>query len=319
MEASVFNYLVPFIGGHEGKVLKAYKDPVHVITIGYGFTWASKVFRAWYALNRGPGKLKMGDTMTAKEAYDVLLLLIKEEYLPPVLVKFAGKRDTITAPACSMTFNCGTGALKWEWANLIAANQLKAGVARWRTTGTTAKGKKLPGLVRRRNEEADVAATGKWPDWVKPIATTTEAPETHTAQQDVAQAQKWLEILGYSPGPADGVPGNRTNAAVARFQSDHGQLEVDGIIGPATLSALQRAIDLRNKGAAAGAGTGGAVVVGAGEAGTGAGDAVTTPVGDLGWIGDVLIWGGLALGAAVLIYLVWRYKDEVNNVLRRLA
>lgn len=319
MDAAVFNYLVPFIGGHEGKVLKAYKDPVHVITIGYGFTWGSATFRSWYAKNRGPGQLKMGDTMTDKEAYEVLLLLIRNEYLPPVEAKFAGKRDTIIAPACSMTFNCGNGALKWDWANLIAANQIKEGIARWRTTGTTAQGKKLPGLVKRRGEEADVAATGKWPDWVKPTGAIGEAPPTHTAQSDVAQAQKWLEILGYSPGPADGVPGKRTTAAVMRFQTDHGQLEVDGIIGPATLSALQRAVDLRTKAGATVGGTGGAVVVGAGEASTGAGDAVKTPIGDLGWLGDVLIWGGLALGVAVLLYFVWRYKDEVNNVLRRLA
>ena len=319
LDAQVFNYLVPFIGGHEGRVLKAYRDPVHVITIGYGFTWGSRVFRQWYESHRGPGKLKMGDTMTEQEAYEVLLLVIKTEYLPPVEKKFAGKRDTIIAPATSMTFNCGNGALDWSWANLIAAGQLKEGISRWRTTGTTAAGKKLPGLVRRRNEEADVAATGRWPAWVKPTSAIGEAPQTHVSQQDIAQAQKWLEVLGYSPGPADGVPGNRTNAAVMRFQQDHGQLEVDGIVGPATLSALQRAIDLRNKGGATVGGTTGSVVVGAGEGTTGAGDAIQTPVGDLGWVGDLLLWGGLAVGVAVLVYFVWRYKDEVNNVLRRLA
>jgi hypothetical protein len=211
------------------------------------------------------------------------------------------------------------GALEWSWATLIANNQLVEGIKRWRTTGTTAKGKKLPGLARRRNEEADIAATGRWPAWVKPLSKLDVGPETHVANVDYAQAQRWLEELGYSPGGVDGVPGQRTKAAAARFQSDHGQLVVDGIIGPATLSALQRAIELKRKGVGTAVGTGTVATGGVVENATGTGDAVTTPVGTLDWLGDVLLWGGLAVGIAILVWFAWRYRDEINNVLRKVA
>lgn len=318
--------IIRFIGGHEGKVLKAYRDPVHIITIGYGFTWASSVFREWWMANRGH-KLRMGDTMTEVEALHVLELLVAKEYGPPVDKKFAGRKAQVKDPAKSMVFNCGPGALSWSWANFIAQGKVKEGIARWRTTGTTAKGKKLPGLVRRRNEEADIAEFNRWPSWLGAVDTT--AIETHTDTLDIAQAQRWLEELGYSPGPADGIMGIRTTKAARRFQQDHGQLKVDGIIGPATLSALQRSIDLKKKAGGVTAGAGGAVAGGAAENATGAGEAVDVPVdvvpgdgiseGHFGWIGDVLIWGGIAFFIVALVWLAWRYKDEINAVLRRLA
>lgn len=312
--------ITQYIGAKEGKVLKAYRDPVHIITIGYGATWASASFRKWYAANRGAGKLKMGDTLSEKEALDTLKLMLDEEYAPPVDKKFATQPQRIKDAAYSMVFNAGAGSLAWSWADLIASGDTAAGIARWRTTATTAKGKKLPGLAIRRNEEADIAATGRYPAWFKP---TTGAPETHTNAVDIRQAQVWLSQLGYATGEADGVPGPRTIAATTRFQTDHGQLKADGKIGPATMAALQRAIDLRAKGGgvvvAGGAAAGGGVAEGA----TGAGDAVPVPdtpipVHNLGWIGDVLLWGGLAVIVAGLIYLAWRYKDELVAAVRKL-
>lgn len=323
MDVAIYRYLLPFVGGHEGKVLKAYLDPVHVVTIGYGFTWGSKVFREWWGKNRGTGKLKLGDTITEAEAFQVLQMLLAREYVPPAVAKFPNERGELVGAAGSMAFNCGTGALAWDWASLIARGQRAAGIARWRTTGTTARGKKLPGLVRRRGEEADIASTGKWPAWVKPW-NVGDVPQTHTIQQDIAQAQTWLNKLGYKAGNADGIPGARTKLATERFQKDHGQLTVDGIIGQATLSALQRAVSLRDKGLVTGGATGGAVVGGATEGANNVGDAIPLPdsplpVNDLGWIGDVLLWGGLAVGIAVLIYLAIRYKDELAPALKRIA
>lgn len=315
--------ITAYIGAKEGKVLKAYRDPVHIITIGYGATWASSSFRKWYAANRGAGKLKMGDTVSQREALDILKLMLNEEYAPPVDQAFALQPQRIKDGAYSMALNAGPGALQWNWAKQIMAGDIVGGIRRWRTTATTAKGKKLPGLVIRRNEEADLAETGRYPSWFK--ANTAGVPETHTVAPDIRQAQVWLEKLGYAPGPADGVPGPRTVEAVKRFQRDHGQLSVDGIIGPATLAALQRTIDLRNKaGGVAGTGVGG-VAGGATEGVTGAGDGVSvpdTPVtssGDLGWIGDALLWGGVAVLVVGAIWLAWRYRDEINSVLRRLA
>lgn len=56
----------------------------------------------------------------------------------------------------------------------------------------------------------------------------------------VREYQSLLRELGYYRGPVDGIAGPLTRAAVLRFQRDHG-LAADGVVGPATLSALRRA------------------------------------------------------------------------------
>jgi murein L,D-transpeptidase YcbB/YkuD len=54
---------------------------------------------------------------------------------------------------------------------------------------------------------------------------------------DVAETQFLLRSHGYSPGPLDGGYGALSVAAVRRFQH-HTALEVDGVVGPATLASL---------------------------------------------------------------------------------
>jgi peptidoglycan hydrolase-like protein with peptidoglycan-binding domain/TPR repeat protein len=54
----------------------------------------------------------------------------------------------------------------------------------------------------------------------------------------VRSLQRRLDSSGFTPGPIDGIFGPRTEHAVELFQSAHG-LVVDGIAGPATLSALR--------------------------------------------------------------------------------
>ena len=56
--------------------------------------------------------------------------------------------------------------------------------------------------------------------------------------EDVKNIQKLLAVAGYDPGPADGVYGPMTQAAVAEFQADYGGLTVDGKVGPSTRDAL---------------------------------------------------------------------------------
>lgn len=55
--------------------------------------------------------------------------------------------------------------------------------------------------------------------------------------------QKILADLLYVPGPIDGVWGPKTSKAVRAFQADQmGLLKVDGILGPLTSAALDRAM-----------------------------------------------------------------------------
>lgn len=49
--------------------------------------------------------------------------------------------------------------------------------------------------------------------------------------------QTLLKRAGFDPGPLDGIPGRRTTAAVRAFQAAH-RLAVDGVVGPATIAAL---------------------------------------------------------------------------------
>lgn len=53
----------------------------------------------------------------------------------------------------------------------------------------------------------------------------------------VKEVQRKLTERGFDPGPVDGVYGNETRKALARFQESAG-LEVDGVAGPQTLEAL---------------------------------------------------------------------------------
>ena len=46
-----------------------------------------------------------------------------------------------------------------EVGRAIARGDLQSGAAHWRKMGTIAKGKKLPCLVRRRNDEADIPSS----------------------------------------------------------------------------------------------------------------------------------------------------------------
>jgi lipoprotein-anchoring transpeptidase ErfK/SrfK len=54
---------------------------------------------------------------------------------------------------------------------------------------------------------------------------------------DVAETQFLLRERGYPPGPLDGSFGDLSKGAVRRFQR-HASLEVDGVVGPATIASL---------------------------------------------------------------------------------
>ena len=69
-----------------------------------------------------------------------------------------------------------------------------------------------------------------------PASTGGAAP---TAIMSIAEAQRRLAQLGFDPGPADGMAGARTTAAIRAFQRDRG-LDVNGRIDAPTSAQLAK-------------------------------------------------------------------------------
>lgn len=232
-----------FIAAHEGFVSKAYRDPVGVVTIGYGFTMGSAVFRSWWTKRHGRG-LKLGDRLSRSDANTLLRALVETEYAPPVDAALPGLPQHRRDACISVVYNLGPRALSWKWAAALKAGNPAEAARLLEKTGTTARGKRLPGLARRRREEAALLlgrGYGTANATAKAAATATaEAMGAGRPAPRTAWAQKTLAQLGYQPGAVDGLAGPRTQAALRRFQKDNPPLLVDGTIGPATLSALKR-------------------------------------------------------------------------------
>lgn len=309
---------VAFVAGHEGRVLKAYRCPAGVVTIGYGFTMGSAVFAAWWRAKHGRA-LRLGDTMMAADANALLRPVLDEEYGKAVAAKIQPRKQQHYDGAGSMTFNCGIGALKWKWALALAAGDIAECARRLRATAVTANGKRLAGLVRRRAEEAAVIERGDYGAWAKDAAKfegagdTRDWPSTSTAAEDVRWYQEALIALKVWDGPADGIAAS-SDVAVHVFQMQH-DLAPDGIVGPATRAALIRALDAQ----AAGRATGGATI-GAGGVG-GAGEAVSpdpttgVPHVDLDWHA-LLTAGAWALAAFVIVavgFALWRNRGALTG------
>ena len=125
------------IKDHEGLRLKAYLDPVGIWTIGWGHT----------------GRVHSGETITRERAEELLMLDIEkaeaciERSVSVSLTQ--GMFDSLV----SFIFNLGCGAFRQSTLlrHLNNGDYEKAAhqFPRW----VHAKGRRLPGLVRRREDE----------------------------------------------------------------------------------------------------------------------------------------------------------------------
>lgn len=137
---------IEFIKRHEGLRLKAYQDSAGVWTIGYGST----------------GGVRPGDVITEAQAEKLLkqdLKTAEDEINKHLLPLKQHQFDSLT----SFVFNVGVGSfrrstllkrLKMDVNHPDISNQFN----RWVYGGS----KKLPGLVRRRREEANLYITGDY-------------------------------------------------------------------------------------------------------------------------------------------------------------
>lgn len=292
-----------YIRGHENDVLKAYLCPAGIWTIGVGLTKASGVIDP-----------KPGMTITEADSERLFSTALRRNYEPRVRDAMPGaKQHEFDA---GVSFDWNTGAIKrasWvkHWRNRAPSVDIRGAFTAWNKGG----GKVLPGLVRRRREEFDILAYDRWPAYLKldgaPIQKPTIAAAGFAVAMDageIGRVADALRTLGYEPGT---VEGQIRLDAVTAFQRDH-DLTVDGLIGMATLSALERELAARAKAKpAAGVGAGGGVAAGGGEAA--APDPATA---------DILFWAGMAVMAAAALYglwLAWRYRDVVAARVQTIA
>lgn len=266
-----------FIAGHEGFVARAYRDPVGVLTIGFGFTMRSRVFADYWRRLHGRD-LRMGDRLSRREAEDLLRRLVDEEYGPAVTRAFGPLPQHRFDAACSVAYNLGPRALGWAWARALQKGDVARAAAILARNYNTAGGRRLAGLVRRRREEAQLLETG--------VYATQGAPATRPEER--RQDMELLASLGYR--------GPEFRALVRRFQRDHPPLRVDGLFGPASRAAALAALAARTRKRATGGGLGALAIGGVGA-----------------WLAGApaWMWGavGLAAGACVALLAVrWRRR-----------
>ncbi|MEO0955801.1 MAG: peptidoglycan-binding protein [Pseudomonadota bacterium] len=285
---------VAFVEAHEGFVSRAYLDPVGVLTIGTGFTNRSGVFRKMWGR-----KLKPGDTITREQNQRILKEALAEEYEPPVEAGMpADATQQEFDAAVSATFNLGARFMGWKAAQLWKAGERVAAAQHWANNYNKAGGRKLPGLVRRRREEADLFLTGNYAgihDHKQHVAVDRAPVEP---DPEIKEAQEALKRFGFDPGEIDGWMGKNTKAAVLAYQKTHPHLNNDGIIGKATMDQLRRD---------------GLAVKDAVQKGGGV-TAVTTFTAFL----SGLPWGWIAAGVAVVAvaavaFFAWRYRDVIQR------
>ncbi len=294
-----------FIIGHEGVVLKAYRCPAGIITIGSGLTAASGVIVP-----------KLGMTITAEDNERLVDQALTRNYLPRVSRALQGSAAQYVVDG-SASFDFNTGAiLKASWVKALLKDDrvaARTGLAAWNKGG----GKVLKGLVRRREEEADMILIGKYPSWVcdTPLAVpTVESPDFAAYVVSVTEAERdeiraAFSSLGFDVGTVKGLVARK---AVDDFQRAR-DLTVDGKIGRATLATLQREIDAKAKSKnAAATSAGGAGVAGGAEAVNVGVDPATIDVSGIPTDAVVWVGGGVAaLGLIYAGYLAWAYRDLI--------
>jgi len=285
---------IAMLEAEEGVVLRAYRCPAGVWTIGAGLTAASGVVTP-----------RAGMVITPDEASALLAKALERNYEPAVDRAMWPGRPVQHEFDAGVMFHFNTGAIgraSWVKAWITDnADAARRGLMAWNKGG----GKVLPGLVKRREREADLLLKGVYtPVKARRAAVTANGPARIALPLSAAEfsaARAALAGLGYAVGTD---PIRITAQAVRSFQRDH-DLTVDGILGRATLSTLQRRIDARRKTAVAAPALG---LTGAGTA-TGGTDALAgVPLSGAVLLGLAVLWAG---------WLAFQYRDAIAATVQR--
>ena len=294
-----------YIYTREGVVRKAYRDAVGKWTIGAGLTADSGVIVP-----------KAGMVITEAENDRLFDLAVDRNYMPRV-VKALGASASQHAIDAGVSFDWNTGAiLRASWVKSYLAgktDETRQRFGLWKKAG----GKVLRGLERRRAEEANILLLGKYPADIDVVGLPTAAETTQFAvfvisatTPEIEDVRKGLTSIGFDAGL---VTGKILRSAVEGFQKSY-DLTIDGKVGRATVSTLQRELDARRKAKSGAVTTAASTTVAAGDQAV---STVTTPapadptsvVPDhlASWIG-----GGIAIVAvAYLAWQAYQYRDII--------
>lgn len=266
----------------EGDVLRAYKCPAGVWTIGTGLTAASGVV-----------KPKAGMVITREQSRKLRREALRRNYEPAVSRALPTDRQNVFDGALLFHFNTGAIA-RASWVGVFTAGQVqraRTAFLSWNKAG----GKVLTGLVKRRAREWAIIEFGSYAAAIK----------AGSALSPFAEHIHDFKALGY-----DTSKGEMTT--VVEFQRANGLTE-DGLIGPATRATLKRKLSLKsNTKAAQGSALGGGTV------GAGA-QVVTSPTNATPTVDTqdptILLWvagGAITLAALVLVGgWVWRNRGPL--------
>lgn len=147
---SVSERCLDLVKEFEGARLKAYKDEVGVVTIGYGITNYDSAYTG--------KKIKMGMTITQKQADEWLYLVLTKKHLPRVL-KYDEKYDfTISQIDALVSFDFNTGRLDSLLDNgERSIAEIRPKLLQYNKAG----GVVYRGLTRRRQAELALFDSGK--------------------------------------------------------------------------------------------------------------------------------------------------------------
>lgn len=277
----------------EGAPLRAYRDSAGVWTIFCGLTAASGVV-----------KPVPGMVITREEGERLMRLALRQSYEPAVeMAMMKTEGSAIVRPAqhefdAGVSFHWNTGAI--ARASWVTAWKGPRGTG-WRVdvidrmkSWSKSGGRVLPGLTARRIREAAMLLDGVYrTEEPQPVGAAFAKWGLALSPSEIEAVRSGLQALGYEPGLALGFV---DFDAARQFQSDH-NLTVDGIIGRATLSTLQRALDARTA-AVPKIGVAGIAVVAAANGLTTA--AIPVPHFDAASVAGALIW---------LASHAWSYRD----------
>jgi peptidoglycan hydrolase-like protein with peptidoglycan-binding domain len=99
-----------------------------------------------------------------------------------------------------------------------------------RARGLAADAYPSPELISHIMDEAD----GRLPRTVLP---------NQLAEEDIRALQRALSVLGYEPGPFDGLMGNKTRGALSAYLRDRGMTLDSGLTPALVVQAVQEARD----------------------------------------------------------------------------